>query len=45
MDKWMEEFNMDSALNDADRRLRYLQDENGKITAIKKKYTFQSCES
>jgi hypothetical protein len=35
MDKWMEEFNMDSAKNDVELRTRYLASEKEKVFAIK----------
>jgi len=35
MEKWMSEFNMDSASNDADRRIKYLESEKGKVSAVK----------
>lgn len=35
MDKWMESFNMDSALNNMQERLRYLTEEKNKIGRIK----------
>lgn len=40
MEKWMSEFDMDSARNDVDKRLRYLKDENGKVTAVKRNILF-----
>jgi translation elongation factor EF-G len=36
MDKWMEEFNMDSAKNDIELRNRYLESEKEKVFKIKK---------
>lgn len=35
MDKWMTEFNMDSALNNVQERLKYLESEKGKVTKVK----------
>ncbi|MFZ9388948.1 MAG: viral A-type inclusion protein [Chitinophagaceae bacterium] len=35
MDKWMEEFDMDSAANDLEKRIRYLMDEKMKVGQIK----------
>lgn len=35
MDKWMEEFNMDSALNNAEQRIKYLTDEKLKVGKVK----------
>ncbi len=35
MDKWMEEFNMDSAINNMEERVRYLTDEKMKVGKIK----------
>jgi DNA repair ATPase RecN len=35
MEKWMSEFNMDSASNDAERRIKYLESEKVKISAVK----------
>jgi hypothetical protein len=35
MDKWMEEFNMDSALDDLGRRIKYLLDEKLKVNRVK----------
>jgi hypothetical protein len=35
MDKWMDEFNMDSAANNLDQRLRYLAEEKLKVSTIK----------
>lgn len=35
MDKWMEEFNMDSALNNMEERVRYLTDEKMKVGKVK----------
>lgn len=35
MNKWMEEFNMDSALNDIDQRIEYLQSEKIKVSKVK----------
>jgi len=37
MDKWMEEFNMDSAKNDADLRTKYLEAEKEKVNQVKEK--------
>jgi DNA repair ATPase RecN len=34
MDKWMEQFNMDSALNNAQERIRYLTEEKLKVSSI-----------
>jgi hypothetical protein len=36
MDKWMENFNMDSALNNMDQRIKYLQEEREKVNIVKK---------
>lgn len=36
MDKWMDEFNMDSAVNDAQQRVKYLMDEKLKVNKVKK---------
>ena len=35
MDKWMDEFNMDSALNNMEQRIKYLSEEKLKISKIK----------
>jgi hypothetical protein len=35
MDKWMEEFNMDSAANDDKKRIEYLQSEKTKISQVR----------
>ena len=35
MDKWMTEFNMDSAVNNLEMRLKYLESEKGKVTKVK----------
>jgi hypothetical protein len=35
MDKWMDEFNMDSAVNDAQQRVKYLMDERLKVNKVK----------
>ena len=35
MDKWMQEFNMDSALNNMEERIRYLTDEKMKVGKVK----------
>jgi TolA-binding protein len=35
MEKWMSEFNMDSASNDAERRVKYLEVERVKISTVK----------
>lgn len=35
MDKWMTEFNMDSAVNDVQQRIRYLESEKGKVMKVK----------
>ncbi|MGB3007086.1 MAG: viral A-type inclusion protein [Chitinophagaceae bacterium] len=35
MDKWMDEFNMDSALNNAEQRIKYLTDEKLKVGKVK----------
>ena len=35
MEKWMSEFNMDSASNDAERRIKYLESEKVKISTVK----------
>lgn len=35
MNKWMEEFKMDSAANDVKERIRYLDDEKLKISKVK----------
>jgi hypothetical protein len=35
MEKWMSEFNMDSASNDAEKRTDYLQSEKIKVSAVK----------
>ena len=38
MDKWMEEFNMDSALNDMEKRVRYLGEEKLKIGNVRDEF-------
>jgi len=35
MNKWMEDFNIDSATNDAQKRIDYLTSEKGKVTEVK----------
>ncbi len=35
MDKWMDEYNMDSAVNNIDQRIKYLTDEKIKVSKIK----------
>ncbi len=35
MDKWMTEFNMDSAVNNVQERLKYLESEKGKVAKVK----------
>ena len=35
MDKWMEEFNMDSAVNNMGQRIKYLGDEKWKVGKVK----------
>jgi len=35
MDKWMEEFNMDSAINNAEQRLKYLSEERLKVSKVR----------
>jgi hypothetical protein len=35
MNKWMEEFNMDSALNNAEERIDYLGSEKLKVSKVK----------
>ena len=35
MDKWMNEFNMDSSSNDAEARIKYLESEKVKVSAVK----------
>ena len=35
MNKWMEEFNIDSALNQLDQRIEYLKSEKIKVTKVK----------
>jgi hypothetical protein len=35
MDKWMSEFDMDSASNDVERRVKYLESEKIKVSAVK----------
>jgi hypothetical protein len=35
MDKWMSEYVYDSAVNDPAQRIKYLTDENGKVTKMK----------
>ena len=36
MDKWMEEFNMDSAVNNMEQRIKYLTEEKWKVGNVKK---------
>lgn len=35
MDKWMEEYNIDSAINNTELRIKYLSDEKIKVTKVK----------
>ena len=35
MEKWMSEFNIDSASNDAEARIKYLESEKVKVSAVK----------
>ena len=35
MNKWMDEFNMDSAVNNAKDRIKYLEEEKLKVTKVK----------
>lgn len=35
MDNWMEEYNMDSAVNDMEQRIKYLSEEKSKVSKIK----------
>lgn len=35
MDKWMDEYNMDSAVNNTGLRIKYLEDEKIKVTTVK----------
>jgi hypothetical protein len=35
MEKWMSEFNMDSSSNDAHERVKYLESEKDKVSAVK----------
>lgn len=35
MDKWMDEYNMDSAVNNINQRIKYLTDEKVKVSKIK----------
>ena len=35
MNKWMEEFVVDSANNDTEKRVKYLGEEKGKVTKVK----------
>ena len=35
MDKWMEEYNLDSAINNTEQRIKYLSDEKMKVTKVK----------
>jgi len=35
MNKWMNEYNMDSALNNANERMKYLDEEKRKVSSIK----------
>jgi len=39
MDKWMQEFNMDSAKNDQELRAKYLESEKEKIFKVREKMT------
>lgn len=47
MNKWMEEFNMDSAVNDLQQRIKYLTEEKLKITKVKESIlsTLQKADS
>jgi len=36
MEKWMDEFNMDSAVNNAEQRIKYLSEEKLKVSKVKK---------
>jgi hypothetical protein len=47
MDKWMEEFNMDSALDNIQERIRYLGEEKLKVGKIKETFlhTYESADS
>ena len=35
MEKWMDEFNMDSAVNNLEQRINYLRDEKWKVSKVK----------
>jgi hypothetical protein len=35
MEKWMDEFNMDSAVNNMEQRINYLRDEKWKVSKVK----------
>jgi hypothetical protein len=35
MNKWMDEFNMDSAVNNMEQRIKYLTDEKMKVGKVK----------
>ena len=35
MNKWMDEFNVDSAIDDAKERIKYLEEERLKVTKVK----------
>ncbi len=35
MEKWMDEFNMDSAINNTEKRIKYLTDEKLKVSKVK----------
>jgi hypothetical protein len=35
MEKWMDEFNMDSAVNNMEQRIKYLRDEKWKVSEVK----------
>jgi hypothetical protein len=35
MEKWMDEFNMDSAVNNMEQRIKYLRDEKWKVSTVK----------
>ena len=35
MDKWMDEFNMDSAVNNTEQRIKYLTEEKLKVSGVK----------
>jgi hypothetical protein len=39
MNEWMESFNMDSAQSKSEAALRYLEDQEGKVTEVKKRMT------